>query len=37
MIGDNPLTDGAGARALGMTFWQACRWIERALRELIPA
>lgn len=22
MIGDNPLTDGAGARAVGITFWQ---------------
>jgi FMN phosphatase YigB (HAD superfamily) len=22
MIGDNPLTDGAGAKAMGLAFWQ---------------
>lgn len=38
MIGDNPLTDGAGARALGMSFWQAMPGgLDQALRELMPA
>jgi HAD superfamily hydrolase (TIGR01450 family) len=38
MIGDNPLTDGAGARALGMTFWQAVPGgLDQAMRELVPA
>jgi HAD superfamily hydrolase (TIGR01450 family) len=38
MIGDNPLTDGAGASALGMTFWQAMPGgLEQAVSELAPA
>lgn len=38
MIGDNPLTDGAGARALGMTFWQAVPGgLNQAIRELAEA
>lgn len=38
MIGDNPLTDGAGATALGMTFWQTVTGsLDEALRDLEPA
>lgn len=38
MIGDNPLTDGAGATALGMMFWQTVTGsLGQALKDLEPA